>query len=496
MMAAFIFIHVVSPGLATAMNIGTYDYDLDSMVYLSGGIVEGRLVGPSRLRITAVHAGSLKVGDTVTVDGGDEYQRSRMPYFYGGTPLAACDRIFVFCDRPHPGSAIDAAERVSHITPIYGGIELVTHRRVHPFHQMNNPGPFFLAFGFATVVEHRDAIRASISRVAAWRARLGRPPESKDIPWLISLLKQRYIPPPPRGIFPDDVDLIANAAAERLVALHDLNALDEALVANPRTYALFDGFNTADGREFLLRKTAEESTSRAHRLLLARALGGFWTDGMYASSTRPGRLPDTEDPRAFSYLTRVAKLAASESAHDEELACALLDALKCRLRHNQIDRDSRLQADEDDAVHVLQKLYGQKTTSDRFRFRIEEVLAQIGDGTYQSLNSKCGPMLTLAELDDESKYGVLAVSSLVLRYTFFGIRDCKISSAVLVLEPVRGGIAYTVPSGMIAVGHSDHGSEGGGGDVIPLPTGMAPGCYRLFYRLMDGSKVVSEGPRI
>jgi hypothetical protein len=495
--AAFIFIHAMSAGLTAAMSEIPIHYDLDSLVYLSGDIVEGRLVGPSQLRVTAVHAGNLHVGDTVNLDLEipPTVRMGSNPIADDGAPLLRGDGVFAFFARPRPTSA---GRKETALAPLEGGMRFVIHGRVRPFERSTasrfHAAPYFPNIDFTqTVPEFRVALRASIRRVAAWHAQLDRPAEPKDIPWLISLLRERYIPPPPTGYLPWDDDAIADAAADRILELHDLDALDQGLRGNPIASRLLSGFNTADGREFLLSRISEQSTPRAYRLQLARTLGDYWTDGMYASSTRPGRLPDTEDPRTFSYLARVAKLAASESERDEEMALALLHALKCRVGQNQSDRDSRLQADQDDAVRVLRTLYRQKTTSDRIRFRIEEVLAQIGDATYQSLNSKCGPMLTLAEPDDDSKYGVLAVPSLVLQYTLVGIRDSKITSAVLVLEPVSGGVTHAVPSGMIAVGHSNRGTEGGGGDVIALPTGIAPGRYRVYYRLMNGDKIVSEG---
>src|SRR5258707_7597417 len=69
--AVFILLQLMPPRRAAAANpsIGG-DYDLDSLVYLSSGIVEGRLVGPSELRITAVHAGNLQVGEMVRTDWG------------------------------------------------------------------------------------------------------------------------------------------------------------------------------------------------------------------------------------------------------------------------------------------------------------------------------------------------------------------------------------------------------------------------------------------
>jgi hypothetical protein len=340
-----------------ALNFPSYDYDLDSLVYLAGGIVEGRLVGPSRLRITAVHAGSLRVGDTVTVKVGDEYLRSAMSSTGSGFPLEAGDGVFVFYDQPRLAPAAGTGAQISLITPIHGGIKLVTRGRVHGCGQEDNPGPFYTTADVATVAEYRAAIKASMAKAVGWHARLDGPADQKDIPWLLGLLKERYTPLR-RNDSGRDQDAIADAACDRLQELHSPKLLDQGLLANPRAWQLFDGFSTPEGREFLLRGVGDTAMPKAHRLMLAKAIGYSVVGGVYNArsnrlATRPWQPPETADPKNSSYFTRIARLAASMSSDDADLANILLTAIKTHAGFSPGERDPQIQADLDDAAGVL-----------------------------------------------------------------------------------------------------------------------------------------------
>ncbi|MDB5172173.1 MAG: hypothetical protein JWN51_946 [Phycisphaerales bacterium] len=482
------------PGQASPASVATYDYDLDSLVYLSSGVVEGRFIAPDQVRITRVHSGALQVGDTVAVDG---------------THLSNGDGAFIFYTRPRLVLGIESRERSFQFAPLPGGMKIVIRGQVDGMYDysgsyLSYPPPnswnsAAISRGSTpTVREYREAVRMSVARAAKLHARLDRPAEAKDVPWLVALLKERYVSlygaTNGRPLY-ETQDAIAAEASKKLLELEDVQALDDGLLANPAAWALLRGFDTRKGREFLLTNIGDRKVPLEHRRLLARAFG----DGTGAYRARDARSTTLPSPaesgaKAPSYLTRVAELAAATALEDDELTTTLLKFIGMQSFWMHDQHDAQIDADVREATLVLRGLYGRTTTSDYLRYRIEEAMVRIGDGAYESLRSKCGPMLTLAEREDETRYTPQGVPGIVIGYSFQGVAPVdRITHALFVLEPAGGGKGYFFPSGMTGVQHAGAGTGGGGSDFLALPGDIAPGRYHIFYRLMNGEKIVSEG---
>ena len=91
---------------AGLQGMNLYTYDLDSLVYMSPEIVEGKLgnehstnnVPVQSLKISAAHRGRLQVGQSIDVTALDFYSVSHKG-FWGGDKLKDGDQVFLFLDR-------------------------------------------------------------------------------------------------------------------------------------------------------------------------------------------------------------------------------------------------------------------------------------------------------------------------------------------------------------------------------------------------------------
>jgi hypothetical protein len=141
-------------------------------------------------------------------------------------------------------------------------------------------------------------------------------------------------------------------------------------------------------------------------------------------------------------------------------------------------------------------MYGRDGISEANRFQIEEDMVFIGESAYESLGSSSGILLSLAELDQDTPgYSTPSTPVLRLKWNYCGTRrPFRWKTAWVVIQPVGGGNSYSAPSGMTGFSSADGNSLGSNsGENIALPSGIAPGRYRVFYRLMNDGKIVSEG---
>lgn len=255
------------------MNL--YTYDLDSLVDMSPQIVEGQLGGEHRtnnvtawrFRISAVHKGSLKAGQSIDVTALDFYRVSSNS-FWGNEKLKKGDRLFLFFDRAKKTFLYDIPVDAEIYWPAPSGVRLIIGEKALGFSQYNNPGPYLAILQGAatntaipTVAKLREQIRESIPRTEKLRPLLEREATPRDIPALLQILRERSKTANRLGFF--GRDQFTEKVCNHLVALHDIPALTNALEINDKlSWALAGGFDSVAGRQFLWSRIADEE----HRL--------------------------------------------------------------------------------------------------------------------------------------------------------------------------------------------------------------------------------------
>ena len=378
-----------------AMAKSSSNYDLDSLVYLADHIVEGEITrfdpkhnDPSAdVTLTAIHAGTLSVGQTIAVSGIRKFGKfAPLPAVM--EPFAVGDRLFLFLKEwPAPVS------NDRFFSPVGSGLKWVVGDSVRGFPVLahlrpntttflsENPAKMHLV-PLPTPGEFRAEIKEALPRAAAWHAEFKLPAEQNDIPRLLSLLSSRR--KMSQGDQTDDeMELIAS---ERLANLHDVRSLHKALqagIGNAR--ALQVGFGTSEGRDYLLVQIAGKDQSRRSRMELADAIAH--AGGVYRSTLE---FPEPEgrsahifgthgnaDQNNSWYLTRIAKLAVSGSL-DEDGSEELLQSVEDLAGSTMPDKEIR--ADLDSVVNLLRPLINQESTSNRMRRQIERVLRAVADG--------------------------------------------------------------------------------------------------------------------
>ena len=423
------------------------DLSLDSLVYQSDLVIEGRLVESKKdpaanngaVRITAVYRGSAKVGDTVLVIGIGNYQKPSGSA-NSNISLEPKDDLILFltktqdvvnsapfadnCFTPLPGNALFSENGVRLVLRggIYDFLETTSdlnRNSVIENGQSNPPyvanvGPVWPGGAWnlgLPVLPFRAHLRESAARAADRQMHLYRSPVADDISWLISLLKQRYQPPPPPPPDPNGLeasgfyfDRVAADAAKRLAELRDFPAMVQGIGVNPDQANDFSqAFATPKGRDFLLETLKNRELTIPHRKLLIHLMemGGL------VYSPHPG-LSLTKGPYSWDeqisyangfYLTRIAQVAADLSAAgDDDVANALLTLLNNPFSGRRAgDRHPQIDFDLEKAADVLRQLYDRKNVSSEIRFRVENVMFDISEKEYATLQSACGLISTLAE---------------------------------------------------------------------------------------------------
>jgi hypothetical protein len=296
------------------------------------------------------------------------------------------------------------------------------------------------------------------------------------------------------------------AVSLQLANAHDPSALYSELWALPDQQSiLFLGFGTPDGRAFLLQKIGDPSEPHDHRVALAQALrvdGPIYQSKFTDITPTSWAVKGVPDTKNSSYFTRIAQLALA-NAGDEELSLALLQSLNGLATGNTANRDPEIQADWDDAADILRQFYTQ-TKSEPLRYAIEQVAAQIGDIAYVKLGSKSGPILSMvtqgAQYQPPAIPGAITagpavpprVIDLLINYEYQILPGAdKITSAVVVLEPVQPGPAYALPQRVLPIDLTK--TSGSGSLHVILPPKFTRGLYRVYFLFLADQDVVSAG---
>ncbi len=271
--------------IRSAEALDLFAFDLDSLCYMSTLVAEGEVakapdVSPEKssptdtidFRIDTVYSGEVKAGTVITIAGTWLYSGPRGRFKVG-------DKLFVFLERNGPRGMQDASDDC--LVPVSSGFKMVIDGKVCSFSQDSNPGDYEAMTpewqpeaSFPTVAEFRKSLDASLRLAAKLRKEWSKPAVATETPRLLELLKQRGDVPCHAD---RQLDWVGRTAALRLVSLFDPPSICSGIDADPNQAGLLaNGFNTPDGREFLLKAVADRTTPLPLRARLACDLAGTY----------------------------------------------------------------------------------------------------------------------------------------------------------------------------------------------------------------------------
>src|SRR5262245_47244198 len=179
-----------------------YVYDRDSLVFLSTDVVEGQIVRSYKanevslvdVKVTLVHKGGFKKGQTVVLADSDNYRKPDKGDA-NPQPFAAGDRLVLFVTRTMRTEFNLLPKEAVIYAPQPGGIMLVQGDRVLGFSQWSNPGPYVAkvsAKDKITLVQFRQKLRDSLHDTEEWARLIEAKRADLDVPRLLKLLTKRF----------------------------------------------------------------------------------------------------------------------------------------------------------------------------------------------------------------------------------------------------------------------------------------------------------------
>ena len=496
LMAAVLFLLLLSVGPVAAMDL--YTYDLDSLAYQSTEIVEADLGGPGKAdgypvttaTVTAVYKGHFRPGQQISLTALDFFRKAnpdaRFGYWYDTKPLLSDDRVFLFLVRATKQFLYDIPATAEVYWPVFGGVKLVVHGRALGFQQYNNPGPYVSDLPGTkepTVAAFKASLSQSLKTAQRFAPVLDPEPDKKNVPALMQVLRERTHEQPNFR----QRDAIAEAACARLAALQDPKILDQATqIATgwPEMQNLDNGFATPQGRQYLLGKIADKSLPLTRR----RQLAGI----LYATGLNwPHPVPSESQ-----IITQIARLAES-NADAEPLCLALLDIVsRAAMTINQLRSQKfsmhQLEHDFQSALSVLTAFYRQ-THSEPIRYQIETIEAREGLGAYKELHPTGGPILSLVStVRRETRDGKTVLGIDYSVSSPFASEPGAMPEFVLMNSQTRR--EQVLP---LTAGWGEEALRNGGGvsanNVVPLPPDLPPAIYHVFLRFRQDGRIISIG---
>jgi len=446
-------------------------YDLDSLIYMGPGVVEGRLGGTHvtnnftawEFKISAVYRGDFKIGQSIDVTALGFFCVSKSGPF-GNDSLKEGDQLFLFLARAvGDGLFYKIPPNAEIYWPAPSGVRLVEGEKALDFRQYSNPGPYLAILAGAatnpaipTIGEFRRQIRESTSRVDGWTPILEPKPASNNVSALLQILRQR-----PSGNTQGrwDRDFIAEKVCQTLAALRDLDALLEAAQILGYRRDLGDGFGIPAGREFLRKHVADDHELFERRLLCANLLAAAGEG----------------DPPEW-HLKHVCELAALPK-QNQKLQVALLDSMHQMARGFQsagggTNTESRISQDRKEAGAILTQL-ARETDSEEVKYEIDLVLPAFGFTAFSAKNC----LLQLDRYDPSTRM-------LYLRCHIFGAAG--MNPVPVAFVNVKTGQKWNAPSTLYF-----HGDEVESSGKVVVPNDLPHGHYRVFYEFMEDGKVKS-----
>lgn len=479
-----------------------YVYDRDSLVYLSTDVVEGEIVRSYKanevilveVKVTLVHKGGFKKGQTVVLAHSDIYRKPQKGDV-NPQPLAAGDRLVLFVSRAMPTEFNLLPKEAVMYAPLPGGIMLLQGDHVFGFSQWSNPGPYVVnvaAKEKITLVQFRQKLRDSLRNTEEWARLIEAKQAELDVPRLLKLLAKR-LADRSRDTF-GGRDYFAERICIRFANTHDLILLSQALPlakGNYEAYTLQRGFGTPEGRDFLLARVTDAKEPMPARLRYARALHNAGT--VYRSSLTDIRASSNRhvgeaDEGNSGYITRIGKAAGASGKH-EELCRSLVGCIDFFGQGIVQSKPAPLMVDLRGALAPLKELYDTRP-SQELQFAIEKATAW--DKTaYDKLKSPCGTFISILRAVDPARYTKPEKPSLIFEYEYTtGLlsREVEVQpSVVLVHQKTKK--RFMLPTELRVRGWS----TGGGSNSVVLPNDLPKGRYHVFFQLSDGDKVTSIG---
>lgn len=474
-------------------------YDPDSLVHLSTDVVEAEIVRAYKghdldlvdVRVSLVHKGGIKAGQTVVVAHTDFYHRpGRDPI--NTEPLGVGDRLALFLARTRSTGFRDLPADAVVYSPLPGGVRLVRGGNVHEFSQQNNPGPYVADIPadaekakLVSLDRFRAELRTSL-RVAPELAKVV--DAAPDAPRLLELLDGRSrVPRWYRDHF-------AEAACSRLTETRAPEVLDRALpLARDHLQAsiLRRGFGTPTGRDFLLAKAGETRVPMADRVDAVRALreaGHVYRATVTEITAHSSREVGGADRGNSGYMTRVAKAARANAGH-ETLCVSLVGCLDAFGQGVTQSKRPPLLADYRAALAELKDLYGASPSAE-VRFAVEGATAR-DPAAFERLDPPCGTFVSILRRADPTKYTRPEKRSLIFEYEYTTLlldREDEVRpEVVLVNQATRR--RHVLPAGLRLRGWS----SGGGSGLVDIPADLPAGRYRVFFQVTEDGRVTSTG---
>lgn len=455
-----------------------HSYDLDSLVYMSSQVVEGKIgrqystnnVAIWEIKISAVLKGSLKAGQAIPVTALDFFRVSSNSPMFGGEKLKQDDQLFLFLDRAKKVFMYDIPDGAEIYWPAPSGIRFVFEGKALGFAQYNNPGPYLAQLQGAatnnavpTVAAFREQIRKSIVRVEEWKPLLAREPKSNDVPALLEILRKEKV----NGGYPAPHS-ITEIACSGLVKLHDISALTNALSICNYWWILGGGFATPAGRQFVWSKIMDESESLEERNRWATIL----------SKAGEGNPEEHQ-------LKRIAELAV-RGDQNQELQATLLDSLQELEGWRSFgdfgkDPNEPARRGIDEASAILRS-FSERTDSQEVKYKIDSVLSQFG------VNK--APILSILRLEGKFDGYDAVTRSLTYHYDITVSQQCSNATARIVFRNVKTGQLVTLPptQDLKVAG----GTHTGGMKAITVPGDLPAGHYQVFYEYLEDGEVIGH----
>lgn len=467
-------------------------YDLDSLVYMSPQIVEGQLekkdtaikrsnnyIDVWDVKISNSICGNLKAGQLIKVVI-SEFTRVTDCGFSSSDSLKEGDSMFLFLnDHPDnhanisitgdiPAFADGIATKGEFYWPVPSGLRIVMGDKVI-FYQNENPQRYPAVLegtatntAISTVAQLREQILESIPQVEKWKSLLERESTVQDIPLLLQILRERK---ENRKFWYKD--RISAIASERLVGLHDIPSLLEALKVHGETFELVNGFGTPSGLEFLMAKIEDDNETSADRIKWTSFLGEAATNSKEHN------------------LTRIARLITSDQTNPD-LRGALLKYLQIPIwTFKNSD-----QKDAVDATSILESISA-NSNSEEMKFQIDVAVAAI-QGNLQGTNLP--PVISIVRASKPTEiWTKTPTNQLAFGFNYFILKQGH-WTVRLALVNLNDGRKWTLPT---AGNNSVRASltamaSGGGDDRIELPKDLPHGRYRVFYEFLENGNIESS----
>lgn len=479
------------------MNL--YTYDLDSLVYMSPQIIEGELGSEHRtnnftvwnIKVSKVHNGILKVGQTVEVTALDFFRKPAGEPYSNTERLKEGDKLFLFLDRAKDTPLYNVPKDTEIYWPVPSGVRLVMGAKAVGFSQYyGNPGPYVAeSFGaetntaIPTVTELRGQIRESAPRTDKWKLLLNREASTDDIPQLLQLLIERRSHKEWR-----DRDDVAETICVRLANLHDFSALAEALRGPNHWYessVLGRGFGTPAGREFLLATVADEGKAIGERIQYANLLteaGGTYRSKFQDISANSWRLTDSATNSSGHYLKRIAQLATRDGANPD-LQLALLKFFQRQNPGGNV-KDPALTEDIKDADTILESFL-KRTAAEDVKYELEMALNAHHDAS-SVLNST--PIISILRPRNPRDNYKAPQGRLSFEYNILTLREGTWTTRVALVD-VKSGRKWNAPT---TKNITKAGTQSQGSDEIALPTDLPHSHYHVFYEYVENGNIVSS----